>query len=526
MGISREHLTTVLRNAQASDNVLLELKKVVESAGYGNFMNEASKIALAVGNIRLKESNDEGSTCAYMVDAFKAALYQQCVQAGVSYAANNPTVHNELLSKWGLVQQYVTTKQHLLNAATTTTSLGGGLGSGVSVSLSPSAPAENAGVAVSLGAAIPGGLPGTSGSLGEAVPAVSDAVVNLLQQGTSKPAAIATPAPAAVAVVVPPTRRKDVDYLTGDHMESFKEHNLMELESVAMAPAALNRSVAQFREKGSYTEDLVKNLMAKGVHKYSDGNIMVTMEDRARSYYMGSDGLKFLRDAGDAHQKLLLRELERARNSDDVDIVYDALSNAVQSCKALIDDTVRIGKERLADGSVSVVEMSVVQTFIRKFCELLDLRVGRAIAIMTVSGSQVPTCEGRTVRWDGNMADVTFLMTQIYDKAAGENGVVEDGDSFRLIFIAILQALCTIDQDWSDTGVTVHNVVATIWLPANYPLDKSDSVCNKTMGNVHEPVQAIHDELMRGLPESSVVLAMPGGAKLLCGAGDSTVIYY
>ncbi len=523
MGIGREELTNVLRSAAQNDTTLNELKKVAESGNYANFMNEASKVAIVVGNIRLKMSNDEASTCAYMVDSFKAALYQQCTGVGVSYAANNPALHQDLLSKWAAVQQFITQNQHVLSAATTTGGLGGlggglGGGAGVSVSLSPSAPSAG-GVEVSLGAPVPSALPGS------AVPAAA-AVASLLEQGTAKPATIATAAPAATPKPAAKAHRKDVEYLTGDHMESFNEHNLMELDKVAMPPAQLNRAVAQYREKGSYTEGLVKNLLASGKHLYDDGNIIVTMEDRSRSYYIAAPELKFLRDAGAAHQALLLRELERARASDEVEIAYDALAKAVNSCKGLIDDTVAEGKRLLGEQAVSVVEMNIVQTFIRKFCDLLDLRVSRAIGIMTVGGKQIPTLGTRGIRWDGNMADLTFLMTQVYDKAAGENGIVEDSDSFRLIFIAVLQSLCTIDLDWSDSGVTIHNLVATIWLPSNYPLDKSDCVGNKTLGNVHEPVQAIHDELMKETPAVSVVLAMPAASRVLCGAGESTVIYY
>lgn len=528
MGIGREHLTNVLRNAQQSDAVLAELKKIVEGQGYSQFMNEASKIALMAGNIRLKESNDENSTCGYMIDGFKAALYQQCLGINISYAAVNPGVHQELVAKWAAIQQYITQRQGILNAPTgqgLNAGLSMGGGSGVSVSLTPSSQTAANGVAVSLGAVVPGALPGLSTPVAEAA-APAAVVASLLEQGSAKSSVvIAQPTPTPTPMPRP-VRRTDVEYLTGDHMESFNEHNLMELEAVAMPPAQLNRSVAQYREKGNYTDNLVSNLINNGIHRYEDGNIIVTMEDRARNYHIFASELQFLRDAGDAHQQLVQRELKRARNSDEVEIAYDALLTAVKSCKMLIDNTVEEGKKLLAEQRVSVVEMTIVQTFIRKFCDLLDLRVARTIDIMTVKGMQIPTLEGRGIRWDGNMADLTFLMTQVYDKAAGENGVVEDSDSFRLIFIAVLQSLCTIDLDWSATGVTVHNVVTTIWLPTNYPLDKSDCVGNKTLGNVHEPVQSIHDELMKELPASSVVLAMPSASRVLCGAGDSTVIYY
>lgn len=524
MSIGQEQLRMILQ--RVNDPIVNELKPRCTQ----EFLTKAAAIAVRVGNICLLQSRDENTIAAYMLDSFRASLYKMFFDTtGQGYDQQR---HAALMNTYNDVANFVSSNQHLLQQQNN--GLSSGLGGGLGGSLG-----GGGGVSVTMPASTPGAVSGSGVIVeGDGGVAIGGLPINdPVQQPApvAEPSLGVTPTPAPVAqpvIVQKPTRRGvgdlTADQLTGDTMERFEDHNLLIEPSQLPAPRALNRSIATFQTTGNFADGLSESLKKVGRHTYEGTGIMVTMEDRSRLYHITNPSLLFIATMCGELMGLLDKSIRKANDSDDVEDAAEILRDALKAAESLPGKIVTKCRAMLAEEEcdVSLVEMSMVQAFIRKYRELLDLRVSAVLHVMTIGGSKIPGID-KSIRWDEQFGDIVFLLNEIYPTAADDNGMINDADGFRNIFIATLHALRNIDIEVSNEGLSVHNRVATVWLPAHYAsIAKEHCVNSASFGVAQSAVQTIFDTIIEGDATVSVKVATPSEERLLVGAGGGTVIYY
>lgn len=523
MSIGQDQLRMVLQ--RVNDPIVNELKPLCSQ----EFLTKAAQIAVRVGNICLLQSRDENTIAAFMLDTFRATLYKMYNEStGQSYDQQR---HAGLLTTYNEVANFVTNNAHLLQQQQSG-GLGGGLGSGLGNG--------GGGVSITMPASTPGALSGSGvvveGDGGVAIGGlpINDPVQPQAQPQATEPSlgVVATTPVAQPVIVQQPARRGigdlTADQLTGDTMERFEDHNLLIEPSQLPAPRALNRSITTFQATGNFADGLSESLKKVGSHTYEGTGIMVTVEDRKRHYHITNPSLLFIATMCGELMGLLDKSIRNANDSDDVEDAAEILRDVLKAAESLPSKIVTKCRALLAEDEcdVSLVEMSMVQSFIRKYRELLDLRVAGVLHVMTIGGSKIPGID-KSIRWDEQFGDIVFLLNDIYPTAADDNGMINDADGFRNVFIATLHALRNIDIEVSNEGLLVHNRVATIWLPAHYAsIAKEHCVNSASFGVAQAAVQTIYDTIIEGDASVSVKVATPSEERLLVGAGAGTVIYY
>jgi hypothetical protein len=524
MSIGQEQLRMVLQ--QANDPIVNELKGRVTQ----DYLTKAASIAVRVGNICLHQSRDDKTIAAYMLDTFRAVLYKMFNEAtGQSY---DPTRHGSLMNTYNEVVNYINQNAHIgQQQQGLSGGLGGGSGLGGGGGVNISMPASTPGALSGSGVVIEGAGGVAIGGLPIDTPAAAPAV-NPISESPLSVVPTAAPAVAVTPINPQPTRRgigdMTADQLTGDTMERFEDHNLLIEPSDIPAPRALNRSITTFQATGNFADGLCESLKSVGRHAYEGTGIMVTMEDRARLYSITNPKLVFIAQMCGELMSVMEKSIRKVNETDDVEDAADILRDVLSAVEALPNKIVTQCRAMLMeeDCGVSLVEMSMVQSFIRKYRELLDLRIATVLHVMTVGGTKIPGLSKR-VRWDEQFGDMTFLLTQIYPKAADDAGMITDADGFRNVFIATMYALRNIDVTFDDSGLSLHNRVATIWLPAHYAsIAKEHCVNSVSFGVAQAALQTIFDTIVEEMPAVAVKIATPSDERVLAGAGAGTVIYY
>lgn len=522
MSIGQEQLRMILQ--RVNDPVVNELK----SRATPEFLTKAAAVAVRVGNICLCQSRDENTIAAYMLDSFRSVLYKMFYDAtGTSYPQDQ---HAGLMNTYNQVANFVSSNANV--GVQANGGLGGGLGGGSGLG------GGGAGVNISMPASNPGALSGSGVVIeGAGGVAIGGLPINETPAVTplAEPSLSVAPAPVAPAIVPvnpQPVRRgigdMNADQLTGDTMERYEDHNLLIEPSHIPAPRALNRSITTFQATGNFADGLCESLKTAGRHDYEGTGIMVTVEDRKRHYCITNPDLVFIATMCGELMHSMDKAIRKANESDDVEDAADILREVMTAAESMPNKIITQCRTMLsaADCEVSLVEMSMVQSFLRKYRELLDLRIAAMLHVMTVGGNKIPATTKR-IRWDEQFGDMQFLLTQIYPGAADDNGMIADADGFRNIFIAALHALRSIDIEVGADGLSLHNRIATIWLPAHYAsIAKEHCVNSASFGVAQAAVQTIFDTIIETNPGMSVKVATPSEERMLAGAGAGTVIYY
>lgn len=533
MSITQELLGNILRSA--NDPITNELKLMANNS-QPQLMNVAADVAIKLGNALLARGGiQENVVVETIARAFRAVLYKRLNESNLAYYNNSN--HQLLLNEYTNIANTVQQLGGLQNQPAQVLGLGTGSGGGLQITMPASAPA-----------AAPGGIPvGGSGGISVVsssssplnplapVPVATAPVVATTPAVETAPASLLGIPPSTAPALTPQPTKKWVPLtferlITGDNMESFNAHNLLVLDETNVAtPKNLNRQVSKFREQGNFIDGLIDGLQTTRAHNYPDAGILVTLEDRGSEFYLRNSILEFIATETGRITTVIEGAIKRARESDAVDTADDSLTTimkevtnfptwAAEKCR----DVLRTQSE-----NVSLAEMSCVQNFLRHYLAAVEDRVVRTIRIATANGTDVPGMPNKEIVWDGNFDDLKFIQKDLYDKAAGENGLVEDADGFRNLFITIMCAVRSVGFTWNDYGVKVNNRTAIIWLPAHYAsIDKGNSISNATLGNAQDPIQTIHDEIVAKMPDITVAFHTPEVGKVLVGAGDGSVIRY
>jgi len=529
MAITQELLINILRTA--NDPITNELKQVANNS-QPQLMNVAADVAIKLGNALLTRGGIQESTLVSTIArAFRSVLYKRLNESNLaSYNNNN---HQLLLNEYVEIANIVQQMGGLQNQQTPPLGLGGG-SSGIQITMPASTPTASA-----------GGIP-VGGSGGISVVSSSTSPLNPLAPAPAAPvlsAPVVESAPATLmgiqpSVVQAPAVQATAKWtpysferlITGDTMESFDAHNLLVLdETNVLSPKNLNRQVSKFREQGNFTDGLIESLQTQRAHNYQDAGILVTLEDRGNEFYVRNSILEFIATESGRITTVIEGALKRARESDAVDSAEDSLSTIMAEVTAFPTWAAEKCRDvlRTKGDNVTLAEMSCVQNFLRHYLTSVEDRVVRTIRIATANGTDVPGMPNKEIVWDGNFGDLKFIQKELYDKAAGENGLVEDADGFRNLFISIMCAIRSVGFSWNDYGVKVHNRTAIIWLPAHYSsIEKGNTISNATLGNAQDPIQSIHDEIVAKMPDVTVAFHTPEIGKVLVGAGDGSVIRY
>lgn len=540
MSITIEEVTNVQKQNLNRDNVLATLNQVMVDNNISP--DQGIKIARAVGIYAQAKKMNNSQIIQYIVDAYKAAVYQTIAAKGNTFSGE---VHGKLLAMWADVEKII--------AALRNANSGGGLGGGggvggggirVTDGLTMAAPVG--GVSAQASAGLKVIMPQTDLDFGAdnglqfvndsqpqpQTPQTPAAPQQAADPATAPQATMNFNAPVADPMGAATSRGQNmsmndpvINILQEIEVEDYAAHELVAPVDKTSIPAKEANSrikKSQYAESRDWVSPLESIISGKDeIVFYKGADIIVRARDSYRPYLVGTteSSVGVMREFVEIHNAAK-RDLDGLTEVNDVEKLMDRVMKVIAKLRGAAKGIHDFSLEKSDETEVVISE---VARFANAYLSNLTLLVHNGISLGTNHGTDVPTVPG--ISLERAPDDINWFATDLYSQTTGGNGVSEHEDFFRDLFLTVGNSIRKLTIKLDDKGQVINLVQSciTVVVPGMYQsVGKHHMVEMASMGNASEPVIAIYEALQNDVPHSQVILQVPQGQFLLLSNGEPT----
>ncbi|QVW55122.1 hypothetical protein pEaSNUABM29_00078 [Erwinia phage pEa_SNUABM_29] len=545
MSLTVEQIKNVIVRHLNNDAVLNELNGVMKKLNMAP--DQALKIATIVAQYAQSKGGSEAQIIAYAVDAYKATVYQQMSRSGNQY---NDDRHNKLTAAWNQVSEILQAMRKAQES-----SLGGGNAGGL-------LGGNSGGIRVADGLTM-SNQPSTGVQIGSTTNGISviapSAEIDLVNDPLLNPSAAPAQQPqqqaAPVTIDVAPVasmepqsqfnqpvndtlgvaigERSSVDtnspvnnILQEIDVEDYKYHELKTPEPRVTIPAKeANSRIKQstFAEQRDWSSPLQDIFSGKEeVVYYAGADLIVRARDSYRAYLVGVN--KDMQDKVRqfvAQHDALKSDLDSLATVDDIETLITKVTDALTGLR---NNAIELHDYAVEHSDESEVVVSEVARFANAYIANITLLVHNALSLGTNRGTEVPTING-SIELERAPDDIVFFANDLFNATTGANGVSEQEDWFRDLFLMVATSLRKLTIKLSDSGSTINLIqsLITIVVPGMYSsVEKHDVVTVASLGNTADPVVSIYETVLEQCPHTQVMLQLPQRTYLLLSNGEKT----